>query len=174
MMATRRTTLRVEELGSRVLPSAAPAAGLLPMVSARIVTSTGQQTLAGQGQGTYAVRFAVPDAGTNYDLHGAAVLGGVGAVAVSGSVHSVGFVLHGTAGGTLTFSNARGTVTVALTGPTQNGFASLPQDFHYRVVGGTGAYQHLTGQGTLHLTLHALPSGTGPAHGTFTLTARPG
>jgi hypothetical protein len=65
-------------------------------------------------------------------------------------------------------------VTVALAGPTQNGFAPLPQDFHYRVVGGTGAFQHLTGQGTLHLALNPLPPFNGPAHGTFTFSVRPG
>jgi hypothetical protein len=95
-------------------------------------------------------------------------------VTVSGSVHSVSFILHGNATGTLTFRNARGTVTVALVGPTQNGFAPLPQDFHYQVVGGTGAFQHLTGQGTLHLALHPLPPFNGPAHGTFTFSVRPG
>jgi hypothetical protein len=54
--------------------------------------------------------------------------------------------------------------------PQQGGFAPLPQDFHFRVVGGTGDYRHVAGQGTLRLALHAAD----PTHGTFMLTVGTG
>jgi hypothetical protein len=75
--------------------------------------------------------------------------------------HSMGFVAQGHATGALTFANGRGTVTVALVGPAQHGFARLPQACHFRVAAGTGAYQHLTGESDLRLVLWA---------GTFVLT----
>jgi hypothetical protein len=67
-------------------------------------------------------------------------------------------------------------VTVSLEGPLQGGFSALPSRFTYRVVSGTGAYAHLTDQGTLHLTLrpNIVVAGGGPIRnhlgGTFTLT----
>jgi hypothetical protein len=169
-MTGRRAALRIEELGSRTLPSTSTSAGLLPAGGVQTVTAPAHGTLAGQGRGTYSVSFAVPDAGAPYNLTGTANLCGLGVVAVKGSVHSVGFALHGHAQGTLTFSNAGGTVTVSLDGPQQAGFAPLPQDFHYRVVGGTGDYRRVAGQGTLRLALNAAD----PVHGTFTLTVGTG
>jgi hypothetical protein len=93
----------------------------------------------------------------------------------SGSVSAVGFIRDGHAGGTLTFTNARGAVTVQLQGPEQPAFSALPQHFQYRVIGATGAYKGLVAQGSLQLALHASPlpmpgAGMVTPHGTFTLT----
>jgi hypothetical protein len=45
-------------------------------------------------------------------------------------------------------------VTVELTGPSQAAFASLPQQFHSQITGGTRAYHNLHDQGTLQLQLN--------------------
>jgi hypothetical protein len=121
--------------------------------------------LAGQGTGTFIHELGIPEIGQKYDLSGSAMLAGLGRVAVRGSVESVGFVLHGHAWGTLTLSNAKGSVTLRLEGPVQNGFAALPGRFTFDIEGGTGSYQHLGGRGTLQLVI-------APAAqpGTFSLT----
>jgi hypothetical protein len=114
-------------------------------------------------------------AGPQDRLQGSADLAGLGRVTVGGSISPVGFIREGHAGGTLTFTNARGAVTVQLQGPEQTGFSALPQHFRYRVVGATGAYKGLAAQGSLQLVLHASPlplpgAGMVTPHGTFTLT----
>jgi hypothetical protein len=165
--------LRLEELGARVLPSAVP---LLPVphASDALVSHTMPPTLlhplAGHGSGSYSVGRIIPDLGTTFNLKGTADLAALGHVSVTGSVHSLGFIATGHAGGELTFSNGKGTVTVELTGPQQGGFSALPQKFAYRVVSGTGAYAHLSDHGSLTLVLTPAPvGGLGGLHGTFTL-----
>jgi hypothetical protein len=126
--------------------------------------------LAGTGHGNYAVpRLQLLDVGTTYNLQGVADLAALGHVTVTCSVHSVGFIWHGHATGKLTFTNASGSVTVALEGPVQNDFAPLPGRFHYQVVSATGAYRHMRDQGSLQLVLAQAP--TDVVHrGTFTFT----
>jgi hypothetical protein len=51
----------------------------------------------------------------------------------------------------MTLTNARGTVVVDLTGPTQTRLSTLPSWFTYKVVGATGAYRGLHATGTLRL-----------------------
>ena len=173
-MATRRPPLQLESLDSRVLPSVTPLAIPLPPVAAALAPSPSAPVhiLDGHGHGTYTSDLAIPETGTTYHFTGTADLAGMGRVAVSGSVTSVGFIDHGRAHGFLTFSNARGSVTVEIFGPPQAGFAALPERFNFNVVGRrTGEFAHLSAKGTLALNLQALPTGdlTGP-HGTFTLT----
>jgi hypothetical protein len=174
-MSTRRIVLHVEELGQRLVPSASPM-GLLANVptAAQMLGAqhlgaehhTAEQSgLHGVGVAVYTTTFQVPDTGTQYHLQGAGVFGALGAVTVTGDIHSVGFILKGQANGTLTFTNDQGSVTVKLTGPVQGSFAHLPQEFHYEVTGGTGAYQNLHDQGTLHLQTVA----SGPGFGVFTI-----
>jgi hypothetical protein len=167
-MMPRRTLLQVEELGARLLPGVAPLA--LPGAPVAAIHPPQQPEhfqLAGHGGGDYTAVSSRLDPGTTYRLQGSADLAGLGPVTVAGSVSAVGFVQHGHAAGSLTFANARGSVTVQLQGPEQPGFSPLPQAFAYRVVGGTGAFQRLTSQGTLQLALRAGPVAQ---HGTFTLS----
>jgi hypothetical protein len=163
----------LEELGARVLPSAAP---LTPLPSATSALVSQAQPiiyhpLAGHGSGSYSADAIQSGAGITYNLRGTADLAALGHVSVTGWVHSVGFLRVGQADGELTFTNNHGSVTVRLVGPEQPGFAALPQQFSYRIVSATGAYKHLQDHGSLCLTLHAQPTGdvAGP-HGTFTLT----
>jgi hypothetical protein len=139
------------------------------------VPATAAHALAGHGQGTYSnpvIHNALTvDALTTYNFRGKADLAGLGHVTVTGSVHSVGFVLTGHATGQLTFSNAKGSVTVQLTGPMQQGFSALPTTFSYKVVGHTGAYAKLADHGSLTLALYAQVVNYVPQpQGTFALT----
>ena len=163
-------TLRLEELGSRVLPSAAPWHPV-PELGAALTPAHGHHAHGvGQGHGDYTTSAIHSGAGPEYDLTGKAHLRGIGHFHVSGSIHAVGFMVKGHAGGELTFSNARGTLTLELTGPEQPGFSPLPRHFHYKVVSGTGRYAELSGHGSLTLNL-SQPTGQGDTlHGTFSLT----
>jgi hypothetical protein len=120
--------------------------------------------LTGHGAGSFTREVGIPE-GQKYHLLGSATLNGLGRVAVTGSVESVGFILHGHAWGVITLSNAKGSVTLLLEGPEQGGFAPLPRLFTFDVTGGTGSYRQLNEHGTLQLVI---TPGT-PAHGTFTL-----
>jgi hypothetical protein len=166
-MTPRRTRMEVEQLGDRILPSAAALPLPLPPAVAPLTAHPPQHhPLAGHGQGQYTQLLVPADLGGVFDLKGSADLAGLGRVTVTGRVNSVGFIRDGHAEGTLTFTNARGSVTVQLQGPEQPGFSPLPEGFHYRVVGSTGAYKGLAAQGSLKLVLH----GTVAPHGTFALT----
>jgi hypothetical protein len=158
----RRAILRVEELGQRVLPSASPLAfhPIAPFARPHHVAPA-DATLHGSGIALYTSRVQVPDTGTTYQLQGVGSFGGVGVVAITGELHGVGFILQGHATGTLTFTNARGSVTLDLTGPTQSSFAPVPQQFQYQVVAGTGAYANLHASGTLQLQTVIATSGSG-------------
>jgi hypothetical protein len=72
--------------------------------------------------------------------------------------------------GELTFSNAKGSVTIELVGPEQPGFSPLPGTFRYTVKKGTGACAHLTGSGSLSLKLSPTTGQGVPSGGEFTLT----
>lgn len=142
--------LQVEELGTRLLPSAGPLT----------------HALAGHGTGGYLHELGIPEVGQRYDLFGAATLNGLGRVSVQGAVESVGFVLHGHAWGTLVLTNTHGSVTLRLEGPRQSGFTALPRRFSFDITAGTGAYRHLGGHGTLSLVISTAVD----ERGTFTLT----
>jgi hypothetical protein len=165
----------LEELGARILPSATPLPSLAPAagVPSTAALAGNRQTLGGHGWGQYSVTPTI-DLGVRYDLQGTAHLDGMGKVAVAGNLQGVGFVQQGQASGELTFTNSRGSVTLALHGPVQPGFSPLPQAFTYDVVSGTGAYEHLSGHGALHLALQALPTGAFPhPRGAFAFSLTP-
>ena len=127
-------------------------------------SATTTHALGGTGQGTFTNPLdqndLTVDDMTTYNFDGTANLADMGAVTVTGTVHSVGFVLSGQATGQLTFTNSKGSVTVQLTGPVQEGFSPLPESFSYKVVSHTGtAYKSLADQGTLALVVPPTTSG---------------
>jgi hypothetical protein len=164
--------LQLEHLGERILPSVSLPLHPLPSLGPGPVQIQDQDhALAGRGHGTYASDSRVPDVGITYNLQGVAKLADLGVVTLTGYVHSVGFILKGHASGTLIFTNVQGSVTIALTGPVQSGFAALPRNFAYTVTGGTGAYANVEDSGTLVLILR--PTAPGPrvlGPGSFTIS----
>jgi hypothetical protein len=169
---------RVEALEARTTPSAT---GLPPL--AGILAVPGHVThppATGLLNGNYTSPMPIPDVGKVYMLTGTGVVAGLGKVSVGGSLHALGFTPTGQAGGTLTLANTLGTLTFALTGPTQPGFAALPTRFTTTITGATGKYKNLRGTGTALLHLEpflypalCLPAPRGchpfPDAGTFTL-----
>ena len=69
---------------------------------------------------------------------------------VSGTLTSLGNLQQGQASGRLLVRLPGGTVTLALTGPTQNGLSPLPNEFSYSIVKGTGKYHNHVGDAVGH------------------------
>jgi hypothetical protein len=130
---------------------------------------TPQGTLGGTIAGTYAVGPSLPTTGSTFELTGTGNVAPLGQVSVSAFLQAAGFVSPGHAGGTVTLTNAQGTVQLQPSAPSQPGAAGLPQRLTFQVVWGSGAYARLSRGGTANLRLTAR-SHTG---GTFTLTFGP-
>ncbi len=152
-MNVRRVLPRVEALEGRDVPSSM---GMSPPAPVAVMASQtqDQHRLAGTGHGD-ATRGLVIDAGARFQLQGTAHLSRQGDFMVSGWVQGVGFIRSGHAQGSLTFTNHKGSITVSLTGPPQDGFAPLPDRFVYQVTSATGAYAGLQDRGGLKLTVTA-------------------
>jgi hypothetical protein len=159
-----RPALRVESLESREAPSA-----LTPPPPAPPAVVRQQYALTGNAAGVFHGDEVQSGAGLKYHLDGSAQLAGPGQVSVSGTISAVGFIQRGRAGGTLTLSNGRGSVTLEVTGLREQGsFEALPKYFRYRVTGGTGEFHGLAESGTMRIDLLASASGPMLApHGTF-------
>jgi hypothetical protein len=159
----RRTLLKVEELDGRVAPSAA--APTPPTDAGPTLAPPSSPTLYGNLHGQWKAEAPHPDVGNTSDLVGSGDLAGVGHVTLTGSVSAVGMIANGHAGGTLTLTGTNGSITLKLTGPSQPGFAALPDRFDYQVTGGTGKLHSLHSSGRIYLHL--------AADGSFTLAVRP-
>ncbi|CAN5377385.1 hypothetical protein BH11PLA2_BH11PLA2_50820 [soil metagenome] len=158
-MFTLRSTLGVEELGTRIAPSAnvtAPSPALAPPI-----VRHNHAAVEGIGSGTFTKTSTPADTGTHYQLSGHANAADLGPVTVSGSLNAVGFIASGRAHGMLTFTNARGSVTFELTGLNeQPGNSTLPKYFRYTIVSTSGYYPHFQGQhGTARIDLQATSVG---------------
>jgi hypothetical protein len=142
-------------------------ASLAPMTP--LPSSAGQQIrLNGRLTGTYHVPFSIlADVGTVYTISGHGTVRGHGKADVAGSLQSLGYVLTGKAHGSIVLSTPRGSLTLSLTGPTQKGFAKLPERFSFKITNSSGAYLHDRGHGTAVLVLD--PASAGADHGSFTL-----
>lgn len=152
-MITRRTVLKVEELGSRVLPSATavPTAAAIPIaqtaLTAAPVTKIASPSWVGHG------RYTTTRASTGvvtYHLQGSADFGRQGFFAIKGSVQTVGN-RAGQAKGRITLSDRRGVLTIDLLGPSQAARSGLPRTFTYKIVSGTGFFARYGGTGTIQL-----------------------
>lgn len=154
MSRSRRPGL--ESLESRDVPSAGGSLrALIHHPTAQAGRSGGHVViLVGQASGTASTRFAVPDVGKTTGLDGSGTVSPLGSVHVQGELHSTGFIAQGRAGGTLTLGNDRGSLSLNLTGPSQEGFSDLPSSFHYQITGATGAYAGDRGAGTVEVHLN--------------------
>src|SRR5437660_1600781 len=154
-MIPRRTVLRLEELGARVLPSTTVPVKATTLTTpakitpAPIATVTGPSWLA---HGRYATATTKAGAGATYTIEGSTNFPGFGFISVKGTIQSVGNVRQGQAHGRLTLSSKRGTLVLDVTGPTQSANAALPSRLTYRVVSGTGFFAHYAGHGQVQLS----------------------
>jgi hypothetical protein len=172
----------VERLDDRTLPSVSPWPGWLsaghwdgqPPWAEHIHQQAAHHHLALQGAiaGTYTTVPTIPDTGMTQQLDGAGNVKPLGAVTAMGTIHMPGFIREGRATGTLTLTNAHGSVTLQLTGPLQPGFSPPPSTFHYQIVSGTGAYAGATGKGTI--TFAEMPADASTPTGTFVMTFNAG
>jgi hypothetical protein len=135
--------------------------------------------LSGTAHGSYTSSQKVPDVGTSYTVSASGTFTTYGKAAVSGSLQTPGFIATGKATGTLNLAFVGGTLTLALTGPTEKGFGGLPSEFSFVITKGTGRFHNSVGdpvgKGTVDVSI--TPGATGTAlsgHGLITLTFHPG
>jgi hypothetical protein len=148
----RRSKPELESLEGRTVPSAAiPGAAVTP---AALVHGAKYLFLHGTAHGKTHQTMLNPDVGVALALHGHGIVSPLGAVAVSGTLHGTGFIATGTPEGTITLSNARGSVTLKLVGPSEPGFTPPPSGtYQFSMVKGMGAYAKDLADGTIDLTL---------------------
>jgi hypothetical protein len=166
-MSPFRRRLQVEELEPRTLLATGPL--LFASAAAASVAPAHRHpapALAGAIHGKITARPVTSGAGAAFALTGSGMVGGLGKVTLSGSVHAAGALLPGGMGGRLVLANGRGALTLRVEGTPPGGVASLPDQFEFSVVRGTGAYRHLTGAGTIDLRLGSAAQ--------FALTIQPG
>jgi hypothetical protein len=147
MRRARSVRPSLESMESKQLLSGAGVAMVGTIPSAPVIM------LGGTIHGTFHKPVGIPDVGAQYNLAGSGKLAHFGPATVTGTLREVGFIAQGHSTGTLTLSNAKGSITLSLTGPTQGGFSRLPTTYGFVMSRGTGAYAHDvdTGQLTLHL-----------------------
>ena len=144
-----------ESLEGRVVLSASHVAGAA--VPAALVKGVTYLFLNGSGHGSFSQPQApIPDVGVTDVFKGKAFLKQLGAVTLTGSLTGTGFIAQGHATGTLALKNARGSVTLTLTGAPEGGFQP-PQSgtYTFAVTSGTGAYARTVGTGRVDLALNS-------------------
>jgi hypothetical protein len=149
--------------------AAVPAAATTP-------PTTGHEIdLNGTARGSYTVHRSNPDTGKDYTFFGSGRITPIGRADLTGHIHTLGNVASGNAEGQLFLATPRGTLTLSLEGPKQDGFAPIPDHFTFRITNASGAFRHDHGRGTVVLVLDPAKPGPGatpgnPAdHGTFTM-----
>jgi hypothetical protein len=150
MKMARSCRPHLEGLESMTLLSVGGAGPVSALVSTSRHPST-QHHLAGSASGTWTAQPGIPDVGKTQSLVGNGKVKGLGEVQVQGSLHLTGFIQSGHADGTLVLTNPHGSVTLALTGPTQPGFSGPPRSFTFTIASGTGRYQGWQGSGQVSL-----------------------
>ncbi len=150
---TKRLALSIESLEGRVVLSTSYVAGAT--LPAALVKGGTYLNLQGSGQGTFKQHGFLPaDIPTTDVFKGTAHFSRLGTVKVSGSLIGTGFITQGRATGTINLSNARGSVTLALTGPSEGGFlAPGSGTYTFAVKSGTGAFAHAIGTGQVDIAL---------------------
>jgi hypothetical protein len=124
--------------------------------------------LAGTVTGTYAVKSKSNNA-SGMTLSAKGSLPAFASLTLSGK--SVGAISKGKATGTLELTGAKGSVLLKITAPVPSSSAT-PTNFDYVITSGTGTFKHVTGKGTLNLTL--APSKKSSSPSAFKLVLQPG
>ena len=169
----RRMQLQVEELGARILPSVPAPTLEVPTLFAppKLLVTSGpvpvrNHHLLGAGRGVFTRQFVNPETGLSFHLQGAGTFNYLGRATITGDLQSGGLNLLNHARGTVTLTNARGSLTLGVAAPMKSSFGPLPRMFTYHIVSGTGLYTNWRDHGTLILNKR-FNSGTG---GTFRMT----
>ncbi len=149
MRPSKRRRPQLEALEAMTLLSAA-----MPHGAAQVAASSHKVHLALNGSigGPNSSTVTNPDVGASLSLDGSGRVAPLGQVSSTGSLHMTGFIKTGHATGTLTLEGPKGSVTLALEGPSQAGFSGPPSALTYTITGGTGPYAGATGRGTATLT----------------------
>ncbi len=164
----RNCPLQVESLESMTLLSSIPAMGL-PLGPALVQKQAATPVaFNATTRGLFFTTQSNPDTGTTYHVFTIGRNSGGVLVGVSGDLVTPGFI-RGRTTGTLTVFTARGSLTLDVTGPVQNGPAPLPSTLGYTITGGTGAFaNNHSGSGTIAVSYHVNHTGTGHALSDFT------
>jgi len=166
-------SLHIDHLEARALPSLAPGHAVPISNPGGPIELT--HPAHGHVTGSYTSGMHGVDAGVQDNFTGTGHITRLGNVTATGMIDGVGDAAQGHAMGTLTFTSAKGSLTIDVTGPVQKMFSPLPQHFHYHVISGTGVDAHVRGTGTLSLNFLILdppaPVSPGmPATGGFVMT----
>ena len=146
--------LEVEPLEALTLLSGVAGLVASPPIAAAVSTSITSVPvivpLDGATHGSYRTDRSLPDVGTTYHVTTVGRFAHLGIGNVSGTLTTLGNIQQGQATGRLLVRLPGGTVTLALTGPTQNGFSTLPSEFSYSIVKGTGKFHNHVGDPVGH------------------------
>lgn len=169
-----RANLRCERLDARIAPAVAPtmaplAAPLAPVVQVSPPVLPGvlsppvvpvsppgaiAHPVAGIGSGKYICTLQAGNIPTGFHFTGMMDTKGMGRVTIQASVYGVGYG-SAPAGGRITLSSAKGSVTLELVALPQPRLARLPEWFRYRITNATGVYKGMKDAGTLRLARFA-------------------
>jgi hypothetical protein len=109
-----------------------------------------------------------PDTGATYQVVAAGRITPLGQTAETARVQTTGFILLGTATGTMTINAPRGSLRLNLTGPLQPGFSQPPGTLSLTTTGGTRSFRNVVGSGTIDVAINS--SFASGRSGTITLT----
>jgi hypothetical protein len=127
-------------------------------------------SLKGTLKGNYHLSGAViADTGLDYVFSGKGTIGALGHVDMTGNMHSLGYIAEGRATGSIILSIPKGSMTLQLTGPEQNGFAHLPDHFKFKITNTSGKYLGDTATGTVVFVRDPARTSASPEHGAFTM-----
>jgi hypothetical protein len=150
--------------------------------------TTGGQTIAlgGRVTGHFHAK-EIPHAGKFYEFSGSGAIAVLGHVTVTATIDLPGLLISPVTGttpnvnatGKVTYADSRGSVTLSVTGPSQDNAETLPATFLFTVTGATGRFRGDTRSGVLNLGVTPTTSAsTRPLpgfaeHGTFSMVLRP-
>jgi hypothetical protein len=152
-MTRHAARLEVLQLGERILPSVTVA--IPPAQSGKVVFApqSSLSSLSGSGQGSFNLAPTRFGQGPLYSLRGTGTIAGMGSVSVTGSLSAPALHATGPVTGMLVMKTSQGSVTVALTAPSQSGNSALPTSYQYHIVASSGVFFGSSATGTMHLSL---------------------
>jgi len=151
-----KARLDVEALEGRAVLTTGGVSMLATPVGTSLLQGLNYLYVQGNGHGTILQARANPDTGTTDVLLGSGKFQGLGPELITGKLQGTGFIARGNLGGEITLSDARGSVTLKLDGPSAS-VQTPPRSglYHFSVEKGTGGHAHDVGSGTVKVTLGA-------------------